>query len=619
MVRNRGRKNGTVFYELHCISCGRTVRETESSTRCPVCRRPLNVRYDYDYIRSRLNRYSLRTSPVKALKYLDFYPLLDLDLVVSMNEGGTPLYRCTRLAERTGIQRLYIKNEGANPTGVFKDRGSLVELTKAKEQGAKAVCVASTGNMAASVAAYSSLAGLPCYVLVPEGTAIGKMAQALSYGARLLQVRGTYNDASRLTEEMSERHGFYLAGDYAFRVEGQKSQAFEIIEQLDWQAPAAVIVPMGVGTNMAAVWKGFKEFYELGLIDRLPRMIGAQPDGCSPIVAAFQQGSDQTGVVEKPYTVCTAVAAGDPMDGLKALAAMRESGGCGVILTDGEILEAQQRLAHLESIFVEPAGAIPIATLSTLLTTGRIRSDEVVVCVATGNGLKDPKAALRVLPSPATIEPTMAEVDKFLRLKLYEIRAAGAKDGGRSLFDQVPSQRKVAETVRQELGVKLTADYAQRVTCLVTDFVQKGKVITKGDLQYIVENVLKALSEPTPILQVENFEVVTSLKGKSEARVWITFDGEHVQSAATGVGPVDAVVNALKTAAESRGKLFFDLVDFQVEINSPGTDASVETTITMKDTNNNRVVATGTSPDIIVASVNAFVEGYNMLWSRQKP
>jgi threonine synthase len=194
MARTSGRKNGAQFYELHCISCDKRVKEAESSTRCPACHSPLNVVYDYDYIRSRLNRYSLRTSPVKALKYLDFYPLLDL--VVSMNEGGTSLYRCTRLAERIGLRHLYIKNEGANPTGVFKDRGSLVELTKAKEQGAKAVCVASTGNMAASVAAYTSVAGLPCYVLVPEGTAIGKMAQALSYGARVIQVRGTYSDAA---------------------------------------------------------------------------------------------------------------------------------------------------------------------------------------------------------------------------------------------------------------------------------------------------------------------------------------------------------------------------------------------------------------------------------------
>jgi len=268
-------------------------------------------------------------------------------------------------------------------------------------------------------------------------------------------------------------------------------------------------------------------------------------------------------------------------------------------------------------VFVEPAGAIPIAALSSLLTTGRIRADEVVVCLATGNGLKDPKAALRVLPSPATIEPTIAEVDKFLRLRLYEIRAAGAREGNRGLFDHAPSQHAVVQTVRTELGVKLTADYAKRVTALVIDFVEKGKRITKADLQYIVEHVLKALSGPPPILAVEDFQITTSLKRKAAAKVWITFDGEQVQSEASGVGPVDAVVNALKSAAESRGKLFFELVDFQVEINSPGTDASVETTITMKDTKNNRVVATGTSPDVIVASVNAFVEGYNMLWSRQ--
>ncbi|MBI3002625.1 MAG: threonine synthase, partial [candidate division NC10 bacterium] len=325
----------------------------------------------------------------------------------------------------------------------FKDRGSLVEISKAKERGAKAVCVASTGNMAGSVAAYASIAAITCYVLVPEGTAIGKMAQALSYGARLLQVRGTYTDAARLTEEMSREYGFYLAGDYAFRVEGQKSQAFEIIEQLDWRPPGALIVPMGCGTNLAAIWKGFKEFYELGLIDSLPRLIGVQPEGCQPIVSAFNQGRDTVIPVAKPSTVASAVSAGDPLDGVKALAALRESAGCALALTDAEILEAQQRLARLESIFVEPAGAIPIAALNALLTTGRIRPDEVVVCLGTGNGLKDPKSALKVLPSPAAIEPTLQEVDKFLKLKLYEIRAAGAKNGDRHLLAEVPSKQAV--------------------------------------------------------------------------------------------------------------------------------------------------------------------------------
>jgi threonine synthase len=614
----RGRRVETRFYELYCIVCGKTSAELESNTRCVSCGKPLAVRYDYAHIRSRLNRYSLKTSPIKALKYLDFYPILNLDLVVSLDEGGTPLYRCHRLAQELGFKQLYIKNEGLNPTGVFKDRGTLVEITKAKEQGAKAICVASTGNMAGSVAAYASIAGLPCYVAVPEGTPIGKMSQALSYGARVLQVRGTYNDAASLAEQMSKRYRFYLAGDYAFRVEGQKSQAFEIVEQLEWQAPSVVIVPMGCGTNIAALWKGFKEFHEMGFISTLPRMIGVQPVGCEPIVAAFNQGRDEVVPVRKPESVASALMAGDPLDGLKALAVLRESGGCALSLTDSEILQAQQQIARQESIFVEPSGAIPVAALLPLLTTGRVRADESVVCLATGNGLKDPKAALKVLPSPATIEPTMQEVEKFLNLRLYEIRAAGAKNGDKNLCEQAPSLPEVTALVRKELGVKLTAEYARKVRSMIEEFVKKGKPITKADLQYIVENVLKGLSAHKPVLAVEDFRVSTSLHGQAEASVWVLFDGEKVEASASGVGPVDAVIGALKQAALTRGRLFFELIDYNVEINSPGTDASVETTIVMKDAEGNRLVAHGTSPDIIVASVNAFVDGYNLLWARQK-
>ncbi|MFQ5839941.1 MAG: threonine synthase [Candidatus Methylomirabilales bacterium] len=611
------KRHGSGFYALYCIGCGRQVREEESTTACPACGSPLDVRYDYDFIRTRLNRYSLRNSPIKAMKYLDFTPIANLDLVVSLDEGGTPLYRCHKLGEALGLRRLMIKNEGANPTGVFKDRGTMVELTKAKEQGAKAICVASTGNMAASVAAYSSIAELPCYVLVPEGTAIGKMSQALSYGARLLQVRGTYTDAARLTVEMAARYGFYLAGDYAYRVEGQKSQAFEIIEQMDWKVPAVIIVPMGCGTNITALWKGFREFFELGLIDRLPRLIGVQPEGCAPIVAAFDRGRDAIRPVEKPNTICSAVAAGDPVDGLKALKALRESGGCGLALADGDVLEAQQHLARLESVFVEPAGALPIAAIPPLLKTGRIRPDETVVCLATGNGLKDPKSALKILPSPPSIDPVIGEVDRFLKLKLYEIRVAGAKNGGRKLFAEAPSKGALTELVRKEFGIKLTPEFAQRVHGLVEEFVSKGKPVTKADLQYIVETVLRGSSEP-PVLKVDDFQVSTTLHGRARAQVSVTVEGEGVEAEGRGVGPVDAVINALQKAVATRGRLFFELLDYQVEINAPGTDASVETTLVLRDREGNRVVATGTSPDIIVASVQAFVDGYNLLCSRRR-
>ncbi|MBI3006715.1 MAG: hypothetical protein HYY53_00175, partial [candidate division NC10 bacterium] len=250
--------------------------------------------------------------------------------------------------------------------------------------------------------------------------------------------------------------------------------------------------------------------------------------------------------------------------------------------------------------------------------TGRIRAEEVVVCLATGNGLKDPKSALKVLPAPAVIEPTLQEVDKFLRLKLYEIRAAGAKNGDRHLMTEVPSKQAVTDLVREEFGVRLTPEYAQRVLSLVEGFVNKGKAVTKGDLQYILESVLRGLSSPDGVLKVEDFQVKTTLHGKAEAKVWVTFAGERLEGEAAGVGPVDAVINALKTLVLQRGQVFFQLADYQVEINTPGTHASVETTVVMTDAEQNRVVATGTSPDIIVASVKAFVEGYNLLWARQR-
>jgi threonine synthase len=212
----------------------------------------------------------------------------------------------------------------------------------------------------------------------------------------------------------------------------------------------------------------------------------------------------------------------------------------------------------------------------------------------------------------------MQEVEKFLKLRLYEIRAAGAKNGDKNLFEQVPSLAEVTTGVRQELGVKLTSEYAGKVRSLIGEFVKKGKPITKADLQYIVEHVLKGLSGHKPVLAVEDFKVSTSLHGQAEAAVRVLFDGEKVEASAAGVGPVAAVINALKQAALTRGRLFFELIDYNVEINAPGTDASVETTIVMKDAEGNRVVATGTSPDIIVASVNAFVDGYNLLWARQK-
>lgn len=605
------------FYTLQCIVCDTFWDEHQTATICLRCRNALDVKYDYDYIRDRLNLYSLKNSPLSALKYMDFYPIENRRHVVSLDEGATPLHRSQNLSKALGLKNLYVKDEGANPTGVFKDRGSMVEFTKALELGAQAVCVASTGNMAASCAAYAAIAGLPCYVLVPEGTAIGKLSQTLAYGARVLQVRGTYGDAARLTEKMAEDHKFYLAGDYAFRAEGQKSISYEIIEQLYWKAPDFVIVPMGCGTNLAAIWKGFVEFKKLGFIDTLPKLIGVQPEGCATICEAFKRNVDRAILVEKPKTIASAVGIGIPQDDIKALRALRESKGYCLTATDSEILASQQELAKMESIFVEPSAAIPIAVLPTLLKEKIIHEEDVVVCIATGNGLKDPHAVLKILPSPPSIEALSSEVDKFLKNRLYEIRGIKLKDQEEILFRQVPEKAKLLDLVEQEFKVNLRNTYGDHLYTLAQEFEEKGKAVTRTDLQNLVETVLKSTS-PRRALKVLDYQVMTTKHARPKASVTLEFEGKQITSESEGVGPVDAAIQALRKAIQETNDFECHLVDYQVHIYTSGTDSAVEVTMTLKDKENNQVVAVGTSPDIIVASIEAFEEGYNVLYGKNQ-
>ncbi len=607
------------FYELRSITTGEVVDERESTTTCPTTGAALTVLYDFGYVSARLNRFALRNAPPKGTKYLDLYPIRRLDAVVSLDEGGTPLARCGALGGSLGLKQLFVKNETTNPTGVFKDRGSLVDVTKAKELGADAVCVASTGNMAASVAAYCSVAGLPCYVLIPEGTPSGKMAQALSYGARMLQVRGTYNDAARLAAEMSRRHNFYLAGDYAFRSEGQKSQGFEIIEQLGWRAPDWLVVPMGCGTNLAAIWKGCAEYHRLGLVESLPRMIGVQPDGCCPIVEALDKAGEAIVRVEQPDTVASAVAAGWPLDGIKALRAIRDSGGTAITVSDDEILRAQQELAHSESIFVEPSGALPFAAVPKLVESGVIKPDDVVVCIATGTGLKDPRAALRILPSVPTIEPVSEEVDRYLEMRLYEIRGAGVGNSRTFAEEELLDRARLRRLLQDEFDANLSGAILERIHASLANFSEKGKSVSRRDLQYILTEAVRDLTPHEDVLKVLDFQITTGLHAQAEACVTAEFLGERVESSGRGVGPVDAVINVLRGITAANEKLITSLVDYNVEINTGGTDATVSVTMALRDQDGRRVVSNASSPDIVVASINAFIEGYNILFAKNRP
>ncbi len=402
-------------YVLVCTSCKKRNDEKQSLNLCRYCGEALDAVFDYKKIKSRLNVYDLQNTAISTRKYLDFLPINDLQKIISLQEGGTPLYHAEKLGKKFGMKNLYVKNEGANPTGVFKDRGTLVEITKARELGVKAVIVASSGNMGASVAAYSAKAGLPCFVLMPQGTPLGKVVQVLEYGARVIKIRGEYVDCLYLTHKLAPHHGFYLAGDYVFRREGQKTAAYEICEQLEHTAPDAVIVPTGVGTNLSAIWKGFNEYFRFGLITKLPRMIAVQAQGAAVLVEAYEKHKKSYKPWKKTETICSAVAVADPIDGKLALKAVYDSDGTMIAVSDDETLKMQKKLASSEAIFCEPSSALAVAAVPHLLKKNLIGKKETVVLVATGNGLKDPMTSLGSLPTPPTLEADFKVVSRDIK------------------------------------------------------------------------------------------------------------------------------------------------------------------------------------------------------------
>ncbi|APU13464.1 threonine synthase [Actinoalloteichus sp. GBA129-24] len=313
---------------------------------------------------------------------------------VTLHEGGTPLLPAPYLSERSGAT-VYLKVEGANPTGSFKDRGMTVAMTHALHEGSKAVICASTGNTSASAAAYSARAGLTCAVLVPSGKiALGKMAQAVAYGARILQVDGNFDDCLELARKTSSEHPITLVNSVnPVRIEGQKTAAFEICDELG-RAPDLHFLPVGNAGNITAYWRGYAEYAEDGVVDSTPRMFGFQAAGAAPLVSGEP--------VARPETIATAIRVGSPASWAGAVAARDASNGRFGAVTDEQILEAYHLLARREGVFVEPASAAGVAGLFASVAEGRVPPGSVVVCTVTGHGLKDPDTALG---TPVRVEP----------------------------------------------------------------------------------------------------------------------------------------------------------------------------------------------------------------------
>jgi threonine synthase len=341
-------------------------------------------------------------------RYAKYLPVTDKTPIISLMEGHTPLIPAQYLPKHLGVKvSVYFKYEGLNPTGSFKDRGMTVAVSKAVERGAKAILCASTGNTSASAAAYAARAGISCAVLIPHGNiALGKLAQALMHGARVVSIQGNFDKALTLVREISQNHPIAVVNSInPDRIEGQKTAAFEIIDVLG-DAPDFHCIPVGNAANIAAYWKGYKEYKNEGKSTRLPKMWGFQASGAAPLVHGK--------MVEDPQTLATAIRIGHPASGALALLTRDESGGLFDEVTDTEILEAYQLLASREGVFAEPAAAASVAGLIKQARKGMLKDGQTIVCTLTGHGLKDPDTATKVQKVPESVKPEMDTVLKAI-------------------------------------------------------------------------------------------------------------------------------------------------------------------------------------------------------------
>lgn len=397
---------------LRCRECGRQF-PTEALHVCDFCFGPLEVEYDYDVVARLLEHQPIDGGPRSMWRYAPLLPVADT-APVDLGAGWTPLVRAERLGAELGLRDLWIKDDTANPTGSFKDRVVSVALTKARELGFKVAACASTGNLANAVAAHAARAGMASIVFIPHDLERAKVVTTAIYGGSVVAVRGSYDDVNRLCAELTGEHpdwAFANVNMRAYYAEGSKTLAFEVAEQLGWRAPDHVVVPIGSGSQLTKVAKGFRELSRLGILEDTGgvRVSGAQSAGCAPVATAFAEGSDVVRPV-RPRTIAKSLAIGNPADGWYALDEVRRSGGAVGSVTDQEVVDAIGLLARTEGIFAETAGGVTIATLAKLAATGVVRPEERVVALVTGHGLKTVEAIESAVDVGATIDPTLDQV-----------------------------------------------------------------------------------------------------------------------------------------------------------------------------------------------------------------
>jgi threonine synthase len=408
------RATTTTVLGLKCRECGKEYPKAAVHV-CEMCFGPLEVAYDYDALVGRLTRETIARRPGNMWRYAELLPL-DRPASVGAQVGWTPLVRADRLARRLGVREAWVKNDAVCfPSLSFKDRVVAVALSKAIELGMDTVGCASTGNLANSVAANAAAAGLKAYVLIPEDLEAQKIIATLVYGARVIGVRGTYDDVNRLCSEIAGKHGwgFVNVNLRPFYAEGSKTFAYELVEQLGWRAPDHIVAPMAGGSLLTKIRKALGELDKLGLTDGAARarLHGAQAAGCAPIVTAVREGQEHIRPIKKPDTIAKSLAIGNPADGYYAMQAIRASGGFAAAATDAEIVAAMRLLAETEGIFTETAGGVTLAATQRLIAEGRIGAgDSVAICI-TGQGLKTTDPLVPVLPRPPVIAAKLSEFD----------------------------------------------------------------------------------------------------------------------------------------------------------------------------------------------------------------
>ncbi len=409
------RSTNAAFEALKCKECG-SEYELSATHVCELCFGPLEVKYDYDWLRKTVTRETIQAGPHSIWRYRPFLPVAT-DTPIDVGTGMTPLLQANRLARRLGLKKLYIKNDAVNmPTLSFKDRVVSVALTRAKELGFTTVSCASTGNLANSTAAIAAHAGLDCCVFIPSDLEAGKVLGTLIYSPTVMAVHGNYDQVNRLCSEVANTHGwgFVNINLRPYYSEGSKTLGYEVIEQLGWQLPDHIVAPLASGSLFTKIYKGFREFVEVGLVeDKAVRFSGAQAEGCSPIAQAFREARDFIAPV-KPNTIAKSLAIGNPADGVYAVDLARKTNGNIESVTDAEIIDAIKLLAETEGIFTETAGGTTIATLKKLVEVGKINPDETTVVYITGNGLKTQEAVQGYVGEPLTIEPKLDSFERAL-------------------------------------------------------------------------------------------------------------------------------------------------------------------------------------------------------------